>query len=543
MKKAILISFFILLILPSIVFSIDCGQICSKKWDNSVPSETQQGSLFVDGCFCECAEGYYRTYKLNKYGVPYGSCGYRSPTDPPLTKERMEELGCGSMESECKKIECPENSIVNPTLANCPDKRQLGMCCCDEGFIAAHNYDTGKSYCREVEEEDLLTLGYSHLNPFNNEFIKSWGLLRVWPVGLDRDEYAGKATILYVEKESSFVGLIEEVVYYESAGIDLYIMDSYDLLDVDSYIAGNYLHKNGFDLRHNYMQNLNREELTRRLWDKKEVRGSIQAIILDTEKMEVIGKKEIPLKFDRLAQIQKIISMDRNETPKVRVQDNSGRTRGVSEPDLPYALLAGDVVLLDYNDLVVIQWVDGTQMTVKPKANILNEEQLAKVHIGLEGMGGGWTRYGYDTTQNFWFNLLVYSVGGAIIATTYPVTGAALSIGAPVGIYLSGTYNQVLDFEMHSTILIDYSEDRTTFYTVEGTGILESQNVTSGNKMILYDDGRTSDVISYDNSEIDDEMKAVLDSLEEKNVNYFWYLVISLGMLILLVVFMRKKSG
>ncbi|MCK5233419.1 MAG: hypothetical protein KAJ91_01240, partial [Candidatus Aenigmarchaeota archaeon] len=93
------------------------------------------------------------------------------------------------------------------------------------------------------------------------------------------------------------------------------------------------------------------------------------------------------------------------------------------------------------------------------------------------------------------------------------------------------------------TILIDYSEDRTTFYTVEGTGILESQNVTSGNKMILYDDGRTSDVISYDNSEIDDEMKAVLDSLEEKNVNYFWYLVISLGMLILLVVFMRKKSG
>ncbi|TFH42874.1 MAG: hypothetical protein E4G94_05615 [ANME-2 cluster archaeon] len=457
----------------------------------------------------------------------------------------MEELACGAYQSECKKIECPENSIVNPTYVNCPNERRLGKCCCDDGFIAALNRDTGKNYCKEVNEEPLIELEYTHREPFNSETIKSWGHLKVSPVGKYFKADEGKAIILYIENGNPLVGVIEETVYYEGLGLKLYDMNHVVLLDVNGYLGGTYLASdwNVNLLDHNYMQNLNREELTERLRDKTEINGSIQAILLDTEKMKVIGKKEIPLKFDRLAQIKEIISIDQNDLPKVRVQDNDGRTRGVSRPDLPYALLAGDVVLLDHNDLVVIQWVDGTQMTVKPKANVLNKEQLAKVHIGLDGMGGGWTRYGYDATQNFWFNALIYSAGGAIIGITNPVTGTALSIGAPVGIYLSGTYNQVLDFEMHSTILIDYSEDRTTFYTVEGIGILESQNITSGNKIIMYDDGRKSDVIQYDKSEIDDEMKAVLDSLEEeKGVNSFWYWAFFLCVVVFLVLIIIKKK-
>ncbi|MBN2489033.1 MAG: hypothetical protein JXA98_08400 [Methanosarcinaceae archaeon] len=293
-----------------------------------------------------------------------------------------------------------------------------------------------------------------------------------------------------------------------------------------------------------------------------ELEGTIRAWYYELEATggrytggEKLATATTPVKFTHIAEISSIGSTDSSQPPKVRAMridldswQSFFRAIGVSKSwsdiikgskqvlpgDCPYKLIPGDTILLDENDIITVKWMNGYEMVIKTKAGFLEE---VKKKTGEPANAHFTIMYGdlgkYRTVQEAVHNAevqLTYAVGSVAIGAASNPAGYVAGVFGGFFWYGFGKSESAYDpliIEMKSNILFDFDEDgeKATIYTVEGTGTLYNVNdestldVTTGHKVTVSQDGEFGPVTGFDESELNDDLRTILDYIGGEDVS------------------------
>lgn len=300
--------------------------------------------------------------------------------------------------------------------------------------------------------------------------------------------------------------------------------------------------------------------LARTLLRTGPVRGTVRAALLNKsisetegDPPEIVSSTSMPVEFSCIARLTHIGSTTGTE-PKVRIMRVDLETgglisdakitrgaRGVGKRNLPRELLPGDTILMDGDDVVHLEWIDGTRMVVMTKPGWLDDQSwrgwfkgtwlpdgekhppLAMLTICHRDLG--WFRavdkFIQDKVQAFF----VGTVGCTVVGIKYSTPGAAASVATGSFVFGWGVGQDFQDpflVQYRSTILVD-TDVRTrqaTLYTLEGTGEVANAGhpsptaVTTGQKMTISGNGQLGTVGKFAHNDLHEGLRLLAKELE-----------------------------
>ncbi len=256
------------------------------------------------------------------------------------------------------------------------------------------------------------------------------------------------------------------------------------------------------------------------------VHGKIEIMEKSAAKIEIPGVARIT-EVSVHGEYEEIKDAER----KVRVSRRGQGTKAVYDADFypgqqtaastPYYLFPSDEILMDKDDVVALEWINGLRLAVKTKADLVGEN-VAVVHLAGKEIAGKISRGLYKGTQSGWFATGFLGSAAMIASLGNPISAGILG-GVQIVIWGLGAWKGEVPFvisELKSTVIADFREDSAMFYTLEGTNVLRDPNggggteIKAGFRGSVTPDGTFSEPTRFSNDEITDEMQFMLQRLQ-----------------------------
>ena len=345
---------------------------------------------------------------------------------------------------------------------------------------------------------------------------------------------AGRQVFLYVEpganlEKAMILGTLTDPALWEVGSIN-WNNSLKGLTDNEGRLTTNYLTSGAIDGLHQapggglvpaFADTLNKDG---------KIEGRVTAVVLDrnyasgtgmSPPTSIVATATVPMEFTHVAVIRQVKSRDLAAPAKISVMSTdllTGAEKGtdlVGPKDVPYDLKPGDVILLDRNDAIEMEWLSGIRWRVQTRAKVVGDK-FGTLTIGFRD--AGWYHWIKETLTGKWAHGA--NIGGGVIGHIALGPKAwAKAVGHAVFALTweaSAAYNEAVMVEPMSSILFDAAEDMT-FYTIEGTARLHSRrnagttDVTTGHMMAVAPDGSFGAISQFDVADLDEDLTSLLD--------------------------------
>jgi hypothetical protein len=280
------------------------------------------------------------------------------------------------------------------------------------------------------------------------------------------------------------------------------------------------------------------------------------------DNMSVTASDSVTIKFTSIAVIAAV--MDVNSPVNVRHGD-SNTDIPITSANVPYPINSTDRIRLGPASSVKIAWLSGERLSVADKwEKFKSAEDITEFTISTKDMGWLDTarRYGVTGLEYVHYAhlglmpVVIYYEGGWV-ALKHGICFTIGTMGGEAVLEPGTEVEEVIEpilIVPHSGILIDFGNNSSSIYTLEGTAEVYRKdgaavNVTTGHKMNVSQDGTFSQVSTFSQGQLDDEQKDLIEFAKETSGNKGssgasicpCASLLAVVMLVTLVVYYRRK--